>query len=138
MTDSTTARAKIVDLFRRDLIGPSPEDTDLAKEVLKERPSRWYLTGFLAPVSSPNTIEDKVEEEDLLTLEEIENSVAGDDTEGSGGVAGDASEPEAPNTHRRYFPSSIGLTVLLKPDISDNRCRSDLGRLWNSTCFRGW
>ena len=118
MTDSTTARAKIVELFRRDLIGPSPEDTDLANEVLKERPSRWYLTGFLAPVSSPNTIEDKEEEDDLFTQEEAETSVSGDDTDGSGGVAGDSSEPEAPNTHRRYFPSSIGLTVLLKPEVA--------------------
>jgi hypothetical protein len=42
-------RARLVDTLRRDLIGPGPEDSDLAREVLKENPSRWYLTGFLAP-----------------------------------------------------------------------------------------
>ena len=49
MIDSKTARTEIVNLFRRDLIGPTPDDFDLAEEILEEVPSRWYLTGFLAP-----------------------------------------------------------------------------------------
>lgn len=51
--DATAVRRRIVDLLRRDLIGPTPgaEDADLAREILdkNENPSRWYLTGFLAP-----------------------------------------------------------------------------------------
>ncbi len=46
---ATAVRARLVDTLRRDLIGPGPDDIDLAREVLKENPSRWYLTGFLAP-----------------------------------------------------------------------------------------
>ena len=42
-------RGRLVDVLRRDLIGPGPEDADLHREVLAENPSRWYLTGFLAP-----------------------------------------------------------------------------------------
>lgn len=34
-------RARLVDTFRRDLIGPGPQDADLEHEVLKENPSRW-------------------------------------------------------------------------------------------------
>ena len=49
MTDSTSVRARLVDMLRRDLIGPGPEDADLREERLKENRSRWYLTGFLAP-----------------------------------------------------------------------------------------
>jgi hypothetical protein len=52
-TPATSARirARLVDTFRPDLIGPGPgpEDADLATERLNENPSRWYLAGFLAP-----------------------------------------------------------------------------------------
>jgi hypothetical protein len=52
---SVDVRARIIETFRRDLIGPSPrrEDADLATERLKENPSRWYLAGFLAPADDP-------------------------------------------------------------------------------------
>ena len=51
MTSSIDIRARIASTFRRDLVGPGPEteDLDLASERLNENPSRWYLTGFLAP-----------------------------------------------------------------------------------------
>jgi hypothetical protein len=42
-------RGQLVDTLRRDLIGPGPDDADIARERLKNNPSRWYLTGFLAP-----------------------------------------------------------------------------------------
>ena len=69
----------------------------------------------MLPANSLNTIESEVE--DISTQEESETSVEADDSKGSGGTAGDTTEPEVPNTHRRYFPSSIGLTVLLNPEI---------------------
>jgi hypothetical protein len=45
MTATVNVRAKLVDLVRRDLIGPHPDlDPDLAREVLQdEKPSRWYV-----------------------------------------------------------------------------------------------
>ena len=50
---SVDIRSAIVDVFRRDLVGPGPQDADLARERLNENPSRWYLTGFLAPADEP-------------------------------------------------------------------------------------
>ena len=47
-------RARLVDMLRRDLVGPHPDlDADLAREVLAgTSPSTWYLTGFLGPTAS--------------------------------------------------------------------------------------
>jgi hypothetical protein len=59
---ATAVRTRLVDTLRRDLIGPGPEDTDLARELLKENPSRWYLTGFLAP-SLDSEAEEEVDDE---------------------------------------------------------------------------
>ncbi len=41
-------RERLIDLMRRDLVGPHPDlDPDLAREVLSgSSPSNWYLTGF--------------------------------------------------------------------------------------------
>ena len=51
---STEVRARLVETLRRDLIGPGPQDSDLARERLKEKPSGWYVTGYLAPVPEPS------------------------------------------------------------------------------------
>ena len=48
-TSAAAIRSRLVDTLRRDLIGPGPQDADLAHERLKNNPSRWYLAGFLAP-----------------------------------------------------------------------------------------
>ena len=61
---SANVRECIVNVFRRDLVGPDLHDADLATERLSENPSRWYLLGFLAPaedplvLDSPNAAED--------------------------------------------------------------------------------
>ena len=47
--------------------------------------------------------------------EEMETDVEEPADEGAGGAAGDAEVPDAPNTKRRFLPSSIGITVLLLP-----------------------
>jgi len=52
---SVDVRSSIVTAFRRDLVGPGPQDLDLAKERLDVSPSRWYLAGFLAPADDPLT-----------------------------------------------------------------------------------
>ena len=44
MTESRTSldvRSSIVETFRGDLVGPAPQDLDLARERLNENPSRW-------------------------------------------------------------------------------------------------
>jgi hypothetical protein len=119
MTSSVDIRAHIVDVFRRDLIGPGAQDPDLAKERLNESPSRWYLTGFLAPAEDTLGLEGVDDEGNPSAQEEMEIDVEEPDTAGAGGAAGDNEEPEAPNARRRFLPSSIGLTVLLDPDVKE-------------------
>ena len=127
MTTSVDIRAHIVDVFRRDLIGPGAQDADLARERLNESPSRWYLTGFLAPAEDPLGLEGVDDEGDPSAQEEMEIDVEEPDTDGAGGAAGDNEEPEAPNARRRFLPSSIGLTVLLDPDVTEIEARISWG-----------
>ena len=127
MTNSVDIRAQIVDVFRRDLIGPGSQDADLATERLNESPSRWYLTGFLAPAEDPLGLEGVDDEGDPSAQEEMEIDVEEPDADGAGGAAGDNEEPEAPNTRRRFLPSSIGLTVLLDPDVTEIEARVSWG-----------
>ncbi len=119
MTPSADIRKRLIDSFRRDLVGPYPEkDPDLARERLNENPSRWYLTGFLAPKDDSAGLESKGDA-DPGVQEDMELDVEEPDTDGAGGAAGDAEEPEPPNARRRFLPSSIGLTVLLDPDVAE-------------------
>lgn len=123
ITSSVNIRARIVDVFRRDLIGPLPErvcpnDADLQRERLSDsendRPSRWYLAGFLAPADDAAGMEaEENEQPELLAVEEAEIDVSESEGEGAGGAAGDQERPDSPSTARRFLPSSIGLTVLL-------------------------
>jgi hypothetical protein len=118
MTTSVEIRANLVDTFRRDLVGPHPtKDLDLARERLNESPSRWYLTGFLAPVDDPLSVAGEPADVDPAIQEEMEIDVEEPDVDGAGGAAGDTEEPEMPNARRRFLPSSVGLTALLDPDI---------------------
>ena len=117
---SVDVRSSIVTAFRRDLIGPGPQDADLAKERLDVSPSRWYLAGFLGPADDPLTQDGPQDrEDDPSSQEEMETDVEEPVDDGAGGAAGDAEIPDAPNTKRRFLPSSIGLTVLLPPDVTE-------------------
>jgi hypothetical protein len=108
---SADVRSSIVEMFRRDLVGPGPgpNDIDLAHERLNEAPSRWYLTGFIAPALAP----PPAEEDDPSTQEEKQLDAEEPDNAGAGGAAGDQELPDPPVTRRRMQPSSIGITVLL-------------------------
>jgi hypothetical protein len=114
---SVDVRSEIVNAFRRDLVGPGPgpADADLAEERLSEAPSRWYLTGFIAPAAeSPEAAED-----DPSSQEEMELGAEEPQAVGAGGAAGDQELPETPVAKRRFHPSSIGLTVLLPPTVQE-------------------
>jgi hypothetical protein len=121
MTRPVEVRARLVDILRRDLVGPGPQDEDLARERLSENPSRWYLTGFIAPK------EDEVEADDPAAQEEDEREAEQELGSGAGGAAGDDEPSEAPVTHRRFLPSSIGLTVLLPMDVEAIEARVSWG-----------
>ena len=51
-------RAQLTDALRLDLVGPGEvlgADHDVlgdANEILPQRPSTWYLTGFLVPLDA--------------------------------------------------------------------------------------
>ena len=62
---SLEVRAALVHALHIDLIGPSPE-SEHAEESLPgwERPSVWYLTGFLVPTGTPAAERADDEEDD--------------------------------------------------------------------------
>lgn len=51
MTRAVEVRTIVVEALQIDLIGPIGALGDHA-EILPQRPSRWYLTGFLAPTDA--------------------------------------------------------------------------------------
>ena len=97
MTNSVGVRAQIVNVFRRDLIGPGLQDADLANERLNESPARWYLAGFLAPAEDPLTLDGDDDEADPSVQEEMEIDVEEPDADGASGAAADNEELEAPH-----------------------------------------
>ncbi|MFH1465082.1 MAG: DISARM system helicase DrmA [Pseudomonadota bacterium] len=89
-------RAALVRALEADLVGPMAHD-----EVIENRPSRWYLTGFLVPNDTP-----LAERQDPTVAEGL--SIDADD----GGEDGDKDEVGA---HRAFLPSSMGLSFLVPP-----------------------
>ena len=100
---SAEARNRLVEALELDLIGPKP-GSPYEAEVLPQAPSRWYLTGFLVPYEAK--VEDR---QDEAAHEQLE---LGD---GSGG-ADDDDTPEPPSARRAFFPSSLGISVLVPKD----------------------
>ena len=94
VNSSVQVRSRLVDVLRRDLIGPAHD-----AEVLSQSPARWYLTGFLVPTSTPEESDD----EGLDQIELLEKPAGGDDE----------ATPEKPAAKKVYFPSSMGISVLV-------------------------
>ena len=90
LTSSADVRRLLVDTLRRDLVGPGADDADLARERLTENPSRWYLTGFLAPS------EDDPPEDDPATQEEIELEAEPPEAAGAGVPPATRMRPKPP------------------------------------------
>lgn len=93
----TDLRPHLLHALEADLVGPFSRD-HASTETLPLAPSRWYVTGFLAPEGSA--------EVDAAT--EDDDAGSGDD-EDDGEQGPQESVPKAP----RRLPSSIGLSVLL-------------------------
>jgi hypothetical protein len=113
---SADARAKLIDLLRRDLFGPHPElDLDLEREVLQDKPSRFYVGGFIVPAFDgvvPAAADEDEEAEktadDLLAAETFEAPIEPS--------ADEQDTPDQPPKDR-FLPSSIGLTVILPEEV---------------------
>lgn len=100
MTTSAAVRDHLTELLRLNLVGPDPGDPSAA-EVLPEGPTRWYLTGFLVPSGAPQSHrQDDAEDEALDALD-------------FGKPVEDAAAPETASKRKAFFPSSIGVSVLV-------------------------
>lgn len=104
-------RDRLVAALEADLVGPfalgtegiSDADAWEAEETLTLSPSRWYLTGFLAPSGS-----QEPEKDDL-------DSHGGELAAGSETAADDAGSEEPEAKKPPSFPASMGLSVYLPP-----------------------
>ncbi len=105
MTDAGDVRDALVEALDIDLIGPRP-GAPLARERLGRPPSRWYLTGFIVPAGAP--VEQRMDEDAAQ-----DDGDGGVDVDTQGAGEGDA-EQHTPT--RRFFPSSVGLSVLVPGD----------------------
>jgi hypothetical protein len=104
-------RQRLTDALRLDLVGPGevlgPENRVLgqADEILPQRPSTWYLTGFLVPIDAEP--EQKADEQSTEEVDELSDSKGLDD----------AVAPEPAAARVRYLPSSIGVSFLVPRDV---------------------
>ena len=103
---SILVRASLVDALQLDLIGPTDALGDL-NEVLPQAPSRWYLTGFLVPTDA-----DVEQRCDPTSNEELDQAAepAGID---------DGDTPEKPAARLSFLPISMGLSVLIPPQVEN-------------------
>ena len=107
MTTPNDIRADLIDALRLDLIGPRPNHLPHAAydaETLPIAPSKWYLTGFLVPYEAPAS--QRGDDDGDETLDQPGRAVAADDD----------SAPEPAAARKVFFPSSLGLSVLVSAD----------------------
>jgi hypothetical protein len=91
----TVVRAHLLDALEADLVGPfaGVRARETAEEVLPLPPSRWYLTGFLAPQGARDPQDPTADDEIGAGSDQDEEESAGP-------------EPEA--KQRNFFPASLG------------------------------
>jgi hypothetical protein len=98
-------RARLTEALELDLVGPPPGHS-LAEESLhpRERPSNWYLTGFLIPKDAPEEQQaDDDADDELADVPETE------------GLTEESAEERSP-AKKGFFPSSMGLSALVARD----------------------
>jgi hypothetical protein len=120
MTDAGDVRDTLVEALDIDLVGPRP-GSPLEREQLSRPPSRWYLTGFIVPAGA--AFEQRMDDD--ATPNDLDNGVDADD-QGAGDGGGETQTPT-----RRFFPSSVGLSVLVPGDtefLNITMCWGDYAR----------
>ncbi len=118
LSEALAARAAIVRGLEADLIGPF---TDTGEELLPLAPSRWYLTGFLAPELARETDDPTAEEDETHLDESFEEP------------SGPAQQPK----QKRRFPASIGMSVILPADGQTIEARVRFGEYEPEVVFEG-
>ena len=104
-------RDRLIAALRTDLVGPA-----LADEILNEIPTRWYLTGFLAPLNAKIGQRSDPEAEDEADVLEPASPAAEDNA-----------NPERVTARHSLFPASLGLSVLVSADTSHLTVQLDWG-----------
>ncbi len=136
MTTSKDIRQRLVNALRLDLIGPD-NGTSLERETLPQLPSRWYLTGFLVPLSADDS--QRMDETMLEGVEAVDDRTGADDEQ----------TPDATAAKRAYLPSSMGMSLLIGPDCAgasswpsgtwnapvSNSGRRDIPNMVRATCI---
>jgi Helicase conserved C-terminal domain len=108
-------RSELVDALRLDLVGPD-NGSELEAEILSQAPSRWYLTGFLVPLEAGEAQKsDETADDDI------------DAPAGGGDAADDDATPEPAAARRAFFPSSIGLSLLVSRETRQLRVEVNWG-----------
>ncbi len=104
---SLEVRERIVSALDLDLVGP-PAGHPLAEEKFNgwERPSNWYLTGFLVPSDAP--LEQRADADEEDDSEDVDE----------GGLP-EESQEERRAAKPSFFPSSMGLSFLV-PQETDS------------------
>ena len=100
--DSRAMRERLVEALRLDLVGPwAGHELDAEQLPGRERPSNWYVAGFLIPTGTPPERSGDADEDDDL-----------DAVPESAGLA-EESNDERKAARKAFFPSSIGLSFLV-------------------------
>ena len=111
---SLDVRSRLVDALALDLIGPEP-GSPLAEEILPQPPTQWYLTGFLAPFNA-----DADQRSEATSDESIDQA-------NDAGQGDDAAAPEKQAARRTFFPSSMGVSVLVPKEAKTLRAIATWG-----------
>jgi len=99
---SSTIREDLAAALEADLIGPFDRTSGL--ETLPIPPSRYYLTGFLAPQGGQKRDDDPTENDELAAGDEVDD-----------GELPPAEAPPKPQGRSSFIPASMGVSVLLPP-----------------------
>ena len=134
---SVQVRGALTHALHLDLIGPgSGGEEEHAEERLPgwERPSLWYLTGFLVPTGTPGPRRGDDDAEDGWDAEVPE-----------GGGPEEESTEDGKRAKRSFFPSSMGLSFLVYPDAKTIRVtvtwgdyRRGEGKDWSGKTADAW
>lgn len=108
-SNSFEVRQRLVEALKLDLVGPWAGHP-LADERLPGwvRPSTWYLTGFLIPSGTPAEDTSDPESQDEMDADVPERA----------GPAEETTE-ERKAAKKIYFPSSMGLSFLVPPQVQE-------------------
>lgn len=131
----TQVRDALTHALDLDLIGPGLDDVHSAERLPGwERPSTWYLTGFLVPTGTPAA--------------QRSDDDAGDDYDAEVpdrlGLA-EESVQHGKRSKRTFFPSSMGLTFLVPQAAAEIRVtatwgdyRRGMGEDWSGKPVDAW